>query len=160
MAKHTIDLIGGFEKVRADLKSAFAIYMIPNVCNSLFFLTDVMSSSVCSTIGGCTFDELCNGTQTYYACDNTVDIRRVSSIEQAKRKIVRHIDGCIQAIEIEHTDMKVSKFYIGKTYIRRIKKRGVATIKLILWIPKHGEKMESEVVGNIIVIKAMEKMGW
>lgn len=90
-----------------------------------------MSSSVCSTCttGGCTFDELCNGTQIYYACDNTVDIRRVSSIEQAKRKIVRHIDDCIQAIEIErtdieHIDMKVSEFYIGKTYIRRIKKRG------------------------------------
>ena len=109
------------EKVRVGLKSAVAICMIPYLCNSCF-LTDIMASSTYSSYGGSSFDELCNG-RSHYACDNTVDIRRVSSIHKAKKRILKHIDDCMKAIEIGR-GTKVSQFYIGKTYIHRVKKRG------------------------------------
>ena len=69
------------------------------------------------TVGGCTFDELCNGNVLNYACDNTVDIRG-SDFEQAKQKILTHIDDCIIDLEIA-SERKVEKLYIGKTYIHR-----------------------------------------
>ena len=72
-----------------------------------------------TTVGGCTFEELCNGTVLSYACDNTVDIRG-SDFGQAKKTILKHIDDCIRCLEIAR-GRKMEKLYIGKTYIPRKK---------------------------------------
>ena len=77
------------------------------------------STTSATTVGGCTFEELCKGTVLSYACDYTVDVRE-SDFEQAKKKILKHIDDCIKGLEIER-ERKVEKLYIGKTYIPRKK---------------------------------------
>ena len=75
------------------------------------------SATSATTVGGCTIEELCNGTVVSYACDYTVDIRG-SDFEQAQQKILKHIDDCIIDLEIA-SQRKVEKLYIGKTYIHR-----------------------------------------
>ena len=80
-----------------------------------------------TTVGGCTFEELCNGTVVNYACDNTVDIRGCD-FEQAKQMILTHIDDCITTLEIGR-ERTVEEFYIGKTNVQRRKApRGYVTI--------------------------------
>ena len=82
---------------------------------------EAFSTSTESSYGGCTFEELCNGSKKYYACDNTADITNTTKIDQARDRIAAHIDRCITAIEIGR-EKKISKFYIGKTYIHRTKR--------------------------------------
>ena len=90
------------------------------VCNSS--LEQMASTTSITTVGGCTFEELCRRSQRNYACDNTVDIRNIS-FKQAKKKVIKHINDCICSLEIE-SDSFVAKFYIGKTFVRRRRKPG------------------------------------
>ena len=68
---------------------------------------------------GCTFEELCSRSKKGYACDNTVNIGNLS-FEEAKEKLIKHIDNCIRRLEIK-SGQTVKKLYIGKTYVRRLK---------------------------------------
>ena len=72
-----------------------------------------------STRGGCSFDELCNGSVKYYACDNVIDITKVT-VQEAEQMLLDHLYSCIQSIETER-GLKVEKVYIGKTYVRQKK---------------------------------------
>ena len=76
-----------------------------------------------ATRGGCTFDELCNGSAQSYACDNVIDITRnddgyTPTVREAVQMLVKHLDRCIQKIQ-DKRGCRLEKFYIGKTYVRK-----------------------------------------
>ena len=70
-----------------------------------------------TTVGGCTFDDIIRGRQSY-ACDNLVDLTKSDTVDKAKDKLIRHVHGLLDDIE-RQTDKKVEKYYIGKTYVAR-----------------------------------------
>ena len=91
-----------------------------------------------STVGGCSFDMLCEGDSSSYACDNLIDLskeplnkdlRKVSTKElrkgptliKATKLLIKHVKKCIRSIEIGR-GRKVKQFYIGKTLTHRRKK--------------------------------------
>ena len=76
-----------------------------------------------STLGGCSFDELCRGTESNYACDNLINIvcqedGRHLTIREQEDSLSQHIRTCIQSIEIVR-GCPVENFYIGKTHVRQ-----------------------------------------
>ena len=72
-----------------------------------------------STRGGCSFDQLCNGSIKYYACDNVIDITRGDrTVQEAEQMLLKHLQSCILSIETER-GRPVEKFYIGKTFVRQ-----------------------------------------
>ena len=81
-----------------------------------------------STVGGCTFDMLCEGDSPNYACDNLIDLSKESrndgrapSLSQATELLIKHVKDCIQSIEIGR-GRDVEQFYIGKTLTHKRKK--------------------------------------
>ena len=81
-----------------------------------------VSISSTATRGGCTFEELCNGSVQSYACDNLIDITetedsRVPTIDEAVQMLCLHLQRCIQSIEIER-GRPLEQFYIGKTHVQ------------------------------------------
>ena len=86
-----------------------------------------MASSVASVSkrGGCSFEELCNGSLQSYACDNLIDITRnrdgrTPTIRETEEMLLEHIDRCIQSIETKR-GCQLECFYIGKTHVRERK---------------------------------------
>ena len=84
-----------------------------------------MASSVASTRGGCSFDELCNGSVQSYACDNVIDITRngdgqTPTVREAEQMLLDHVYRCIRSIETER-GYQLEHFYIGKTHVRQRK---------------------------------------
>ena len=78
-----------------------------------------------TTRGGCTFEALCNGSAQSYACDNLIDITRNGdgcTIQEAEEMLLEHVYRCVQSIETER-GRKLKYFYIGKTRVRRRKRR-------------------------------------
>ena len=78
-----------------------------------------------STLGGCSFDELCRGTQSNYACDNVINVvcqedgcHLTTCIREQEDSLSQHIYTCIESIEIGR-GRPVEKFYIGKTHVRQ-----------------------------------------
>lgn len=75
------------------------------------------SETTACTRGGCLFENLCNGSQVNYACDNTINIEGLTTREQ-EDYLSQHICKCIESIEIER-GCPVEEFYIGKTHVRK-----------------------------------------
>ena len=76
-----------------------------------------------TTLGGCTFDELCNGVENY-VCDSSclVRLERTFDVDTAVKCLCKKLEDNIQ--ELEMNDRVVKSFYIGKTYIKKRRKRG------------------------------------
>ena len=74
-----------------------------------------------TTVGGCTFDDIIRGRQSY-ACDNLVDLTKSDTVDKAKDKLIGHVHGLLDDIE-QQMDKKVEKFYISKTYVAKRRKR-------------------------------------
>ena len=77
-----------------------------------------------TTHGGITFDQLCRGKQAYYVCDKEClvhDITHTDTLQQVEDKLVRKIEELFTEIEIQR-DAKIKKFYIGKTYVQKVKR--------------------------------------
>ena len=77
------------------------------------------------TRGGCTFEELCNGSVQSYAYDNLIDITRtrdgrVPTIRKAEKMLWKHLYKCVQRIETKR-GCELEYFYIGKTHVRQKK---------------------------------------
>ena len=95
------------------------------------------SVSSATTRGGCTFDELCNGSAQSYACDNLIDITktrdgRVPTVREAEQMLLEHLDNCVRSIQTER-DCKLEYFYIGKTHVRRMKNRTFDHMNKATW---------------------------
>ena len=76
------------------------------IVHSVYSLTMASSVTSVSTRGGCSFEQLCNGSVQSYACDNLIDITttrdgRTPLIQEAVMMILDHLYRCIQSIEIE-----------------------------------------------------------
>ena len=67
--------------------------------------------------GGCSFQELCEGTKKSYACDHTVDISGVKTVTEARDWVIEHIESIFLSL-ITECNKEVEEFYIGKTSIR------------------------------------------
>ena len=80
-----------------------------------------MTSISRTTVGGCTFDDIIRGRQSY-ACDKLVDLTKSDTVDKAKDKLIGHVHGLLDDIE-RQTDKVVEKYYIGKTYVARRRKR-------------------------------------
>ena len=76
-----------------------------------------------TTVGGCTFDELCNGAENY-VCDSSclVRLEQTFDVDTAVKCLCKKLEDNIQ--ELEMNDRVVKSFYIGKTYIKKRRKRG------------------------------------
>ena len=81
------------------------------------------SESTTTTRGGCSYDDLCRGSEAYYACDNSVDISDVQTVGQAKERVVERIEEIMKDLSIQR-GKQVKKFYIGKTHVHGQKIRG------------------------------------
>lgn len=83
-------------------------------------------SSVASktTRGGCSFENLLRGKEKNYACDPAylVDLRGVNDIDIAEQKLVANVENIFTELEIQR-ECNVVKFYIGKTFIHKNKRR-------------------------------------
>ena len=95
------------------------------------------SVSTTTTHGGCSFEQLCNGSTQYYACDNLIDIVRnrdghVPTIEEAVQMISEHLDGCVQSIETQR-GCRLEYFYIGKTHVKQRKGATFNHMKRSTW---------------------------
>ena len=84
-----------------------------------------------TTFGGCTFDDLCRGAKNY-ACDSSclVNLGTVSgtsetdaAVNEVVRLLATKLEDNIRELEIAR-DGKVTKIYIGKTFIKQRRKRG------------------------------------
>ena len=75
-----------------------------------------------STKGGMSFEQLCRGgLAPYYVCDKEClvhDITDEDTLETAEKKLVEKIEKLFLEIQIQK-DVRINKFYIGKTYIRK-----------------------------------------
>ena len=82
--------------------------------------SNAASVSSTSTHGGCTFDQLCNGSVQSYACDNLIDITKIQDggIQEAEWMLLEHLYRCVKSIETER-GCKLKYFYIGKTNVRK-----------------------------------------
>ena len=90
-----------------------------------------------TTRGGCTYDELCNGSVQSYACDHVIDITktrdgRIPTIEEAMKMLLEHVDKCVESIEIGR-DCKVERFYIGKSHVRKRARSTFDHMKRTTW---------------------------
>ena len=76
-----------------------------------------------TTTGGCTFEELCNGTRCNYVCDPSclVDLRGEENMDRAVRKLIDAVECTFRNLECAR-DCTVEKFYIGKTFIKHRRK--------------------------------------
>lgn len=70
-----------------------------------------------STQGGCSFDELCRGTQVNYVTDKSclVDLTPHTNLINAENALLDHLERCLQDIEIQR-GAPIAQLYIGKTY--------------------------------------------
>ena len=95
------------------------------------------SNFLSTTVGGCTFNELCNGYVQSYACDHLIDITRtrdgrIPTIEEAMKMLLEHVDKCVGSIEIGR-DCKVECFYIGKSHVRKRARSTFDHMKRTTW---------------------------
>ena len=81
---------------------------------------DRRTNVTAATRGGMSFDQLCRGEAPYYVCDREclVDITHRDTLETAEKKLVEKIEKLFLEIQIQK-DVRINKFYIGKTYIRK-----------------------------------------
>ena len=79
------------------------------------------------TRGGCTFLELCKGSDSY-ACDNTVDISDAGTVEKARDRVILHIGDILTVLKHER-GREIIQFYIGKTSIHGQKIRGKDAVR-------------------------------
>ncbi len=82
---------------------------------------DRRTNVTAATRGGMSFDQLCRGEAPYYVCDKEclVDITHEDTLETAEKKLVEKIEKLFIEIQIQK-DVTINKFYIGKTYVRKI----------------------------------------
>ena len=83
-----------------------------------------------STRGGCSFEDLCRGSQSY-ACDNLINIEGLT-IRKQEDDLSEHIRECIESIEFD-SGCPVEKFYIGKTHVRQRKDRAFDPTNSTTW---------------------------
>lgn len=96
-----------------------------------------MSVASRTTVGGCSFDMLCDGTAQKYACDNVIDITRredgsTPTLSQAVEMLKTHIENCIQSIETGR-GRKVEQFYIGKTHAHKRRRTTFDPMRSATW---------------------------
>ena len=79
-----------------------------------------------ATRGGMSFDQLCRGEDPYYVCDREclVDITHRDTLETAEKKLVEKIENLFLDLQIQK-DVKINKFYIGKTYVPKSKSKKI-----------------------------------
>ena len=77
-----------------------------------------------TTVGGCTYEDIIRGKQNY-ACDRDVlvDLTESDTVIKAEDKLIRHVHELLEDIE-QQTGRIVEKYYIGKTFVTRRRKRG------------------------------------
>ena len=74
--------------------------------------------------GECTFQELCSRSKKGYACNYTKKIENLS-VEDAKKKIKKRVDKCMDKLEPEGgRTVRMPKFYIGKTFVHQLQGGG------------------------------------
>ena len=90
------------------------------------YIYDDMAESLASgsTLYDRSFDDLCKGVTTGYACDCLVDISDTKSGATAEQALIDHVNYCIRCIETQ-SDRRVEEFYIGKTHVRKIQRKGI-----------------------------------
>ena len=88
----------------------------------------------CTTVGGCNFDALCRGAENY-ACDTSclVNLSTMANssetsetdvaVDEIVKRLKEKLEDNIRELERQR-DGKVTKIYIGKTFIKKRKKRG------------------------------------
>ena len=78
-----------------------------------------MATRTTATRGGCSFDQLSRGGCRYYVCDRgyLVDITQLDTLEKAEDKLVENIENIFQDLQTQ-TEKKITKFYIGKTFVQ------------------------------------------
>ena len=77
-----------------------------------------------TTLGGCTFEDLCKGAVNY-ACDPSclVALCKTNAVDEVVQLLEEKLEDNIRGLEIAR-DGKVTKIYIGKTFIKQRRKRG------------------------------------
>ncbi|XP_019849857.1 PREDICTED: uncharacterized protein LOC109580770 [Amphimedon queenslandica] len=77
-----------------------------------------------TTVGGCTFEDLCNGAVNY-TCDPSclIDLSKTDAVDEVVQLLAEKLEDNIRELEIAR-DGKVTKIYIGKTFIRQRRKAG------------------------------------
>ena len=78
-----------------------------------------------TTLGGCTFEDLCNQPDLRnYVCDPSclVDLSKIDSVDEVVRLLAEKLEDNVWELEIARG--KVTKIYIGKTFIKQRRKRG------------------------------------
>ena len=79
-----------------------------------------------TTLGGCTFEDLCNQAELKnYVCDASclVDLSKTNAVDEVVQLLVKKLEDNIRELEIARNG-QVTKIYIGKTFIRQRRKRG------------------------------------
>ena len=78
-----------------------------------------MATCTTETRGGCSFDQLCRGGCRYYVCDRgyLVHITQLDTLEKAEDKLVENIENIFQDLQTQR-EKKITKFYIGKTFVQ------------------------------------------
>ena len=73
-------------------------------------------------MGGVDFEQLCQGGIRNYSF-NLADIRSEEEVKNIERKLVSQLESTIRELEF-HSDRRIGKLYIGKTFIQRRRKPG------------------------------------
>ena len=81
-----------------------------------------MSTISTTTRGGDEFEQLCQGRIKNYSF-NLADIESERKVKHIKRKLVKQLESTINELEL-HSDRRIGKIYIGKTFIQRKRKPG------------------------------------
>ena len=104
-----------FSKLLFKLKGRFWKFSISSQT------AQTMTSISKTTFGGCTFDDILRGTKSY-ACDYMADITISDTVNKAQDILIQHVHNILDSIQIA-TDRTVDKYYIGKTFVTRRRKR-------------------------------------
>ena len=86
-----------------------------------------------STRGGADFDELCRGTVRPYYTFNTVDLTGKRDAAQIEKLLDKQLERSIDDLQF-HSGRLITTFYIGKAYVKKMKKRQFHPNDYTTWI--------------------------
>lgn len=123
------------------------------------------SAVSCTTRGGVDYDDLASQkVEPYYTFRlmRTTKAGTDPNLESAKTTLIKWVDDTIKDIRIQ-SDRKIVKFYIGKTYVRKVKNRKFDAMKPLTWKKGgissrwHCHKKESYGKNGMVVLTVVTK---
>ena len=123
------------------------------------------SAVSCTTRGGVDYDDLASQkVEPYYTFRlmQTTKAGTDPNLESAKTTLIKWVDDTIKDIQIQ-SDRNIVKFYIGKTYVRKVKNRKFDAMKPLTWKKGgissrwHCHKKESYGKNGMVVLTVVTK---